>query len=1065
MVRPVEESVASCGSCGNDLRAKSRFCDMCGSPVSPPAASEHKHVTVLFADVVGSMELAAALDAERLRELMNELFNRSAAVVQRYQGTMDKFTGDGLMALYGAPVALEDHALRACIAALEIQSVAAQLAAEALHRDGVQLQLRVGLNSGEVVVGEIGSGPGRYTAVGHAVGMAQRMEGSALPGTVLCSLTTARLVEHAARLGPVENVRIKGADEPVPARRLVAVEAERMVIGRNEGLMLGRDGELRRLLGAVDARGRGRLVRVGGSPGVGKSRLIDEFSAQLVGRGICVAVARCDAHARPIAFRALSRFLRAMFAVDGLGDEEARDRTMVEVGSDGARRSTDAQILFEAMGIADPDAPAVEVGVDGWRHRLVEIMTRILRQRPARTVFILEDAHWLDERSDALLAEFAAAVNETSSMFVATHRPEFRGALQRAAAMSIDLAPLDYSTTEDLVGNLLGRDTSLAGLAPKIARIAGGNPFFVEEIIRDLADRQVLTGSRGDYRLVGDSADIGVPVTVQAVLAARIDRLPVGTKSLLNAAAVIGNRFDVDTLNVLVPEPLSGQLAELVANELIDQTEFAPRQRYCFRHPLVRTVAYESQLTATRSKAHHRLATAIEARDPNGADENAALIATHLEAAGDFARGCRWHLRAADWLRSRDLLAARAQWKAALLVADELPGDDSEVIALRIAPRAMLVSTELFAGSDPDNDRLFLELRGLTSRVGDVRSLAIAMAGRIMNFSVNAFRAPEVAPLAAELERIVDELVTAPAEELEILFTAIAFAYIDNCEFDSAIRILDRTLALPLQRPSVDRAVAYALLGITEVCLGNREQGIAHLRKGTALAREMTPVSYSAILTYWGMLAGMGLHVANELVDDMREALRRAESFGDRFGVIAAQWVYGTVLLRADPASRAEAVDVLERAETNIKEHNLQFYALGTVGSDLAREAARRGHLDEAIERLRVQTSMHDSDAPFIYFSCPAEALIELLTERGRAADLQEAHRLIELWRMRKPNAPAMDLWWLKSRALLAEAVGDLQACLGLAQQYLKSCEELGAIERIAEAERLVAHSVAAREW
>jgi len=280
MVRPVGESVTSCGSCGNDLRARSRFCDVCGVPVSsPPATGEHKHVTVLFADVVGSMRLAAALDSERLREIMNELFNRSAAIVQRYQGTMDKFTGDGLMALFGAPMALEDHALRACIAALEIQSVAGQLACEVLRRDGVTLALRVGLNSGEVIVGEIGLGPGRYTAVGHAVGMAQRMEACAQAGAVLCSLTTAQLVEHSTRLGRVENVHVKGEDEPVPARRLIAVEAERMVVGRNEGLMLGRDGELNQLHAAVDAGCGGRLISVVGAPGVGKSRLIDEFSA------------------------------------------------------------------------------------------------------------------------------------------------------------------------------------------------------------------------------------------------------------------------------------------------------------------------------------------------------------------------------------------------------------------------------------------------------------------------------------------------------------------------------------------------------------------------------------------------------------------------------------------------------------------------------------------------------------------------------------------------------------------------------------------------------------------
>ena len=192
MVSPVSEATDQCGSCGNDLRVKARFCDACGSrTLQNRPTGEHKQVTVLFADVVGSMKLAAALDAERLQEIMNELFNRAAGVVQRYQGTLDKFTGDGLMALFGAPMALEDHALRACISALEIQSVTKELAAKVRRRDGVDLQIRVGLNSGEVIAGDIGSGPNTYTAVGHSVGMGQRMEAGALPGGILCSLPTA----------------------------------------------------------------------------------------------------------------------------------------------------------------------------------------------------------------------------------------------------------------------------------------------------------------------------------------------------------------------------------------------------------------------------------------------------------------------------------------------------------------------------------------------------------------------------------------------------------------------------------------------------------------------------------------------------------------------------------------------------------------------------------------------------------------------------------------------------------------------------------------------------------
>ncbi len=313
MVSPVHEVTGRCGSCGNDLRAKARFCDVCGSPVASSPVTEYKQVTVLFVDVVGSMKLAAVLHPERLREIMNELFNRAAAVVQRYQGTLDKFTGDGLMALFGAPVALEDHALRACIAALEIQTVTQNFAVEVFRRDGVHLQIRVGLNSGEVITGLMGSGGGQYTAVGHPVGMAQRMESAAPHGGVLCSLSTARLVDGAVHLGPVEHVAIKGTDTPVPARRLLAVHSARMVVGRNEGAMVGRDADLGHLHGIFDT-GRSHLVGVIGAPGLGKSRLIAEFSAMTERRGAHVVLARCEAHTTTVAFRALARLLRATFA-------------------------------------------------------------------------------------------------------------------------------------------------------------------------------------------------------------------------------------------------------------------------------------------------------------------------------------------------------------------------------------------------------------------------------------------------------------------------------------------------------------------------------------------------------------------------------------------------------------------------------------------------------------------------------------------------------------------------------------------------------------------------------
>jgi class 3 adenylate cyclase len=303
-----------CGSCGTELPPDSRFCNKCGSPITPAATSaEYKQVTVLFADVVHSMDIAAAVGAERLREIMTDLIDRASAVVQRYGGTVDKFTGDGIMAVFGAPVALEDHAIRACLAALGVQEETKRLAVDIHDRDGVDLQLRVGLNSGQVIAGEIGSGPFGYTAVGEQVGMAQRMESVAPPGGVLLSESTARLLEGAATLGEVERVRIKGTDQPACAQRLLGVPEGRHAVGRAESNLVGRHWELSAIEGLLDRAvdGHGAVVTLVGSPGIGKSRLVREVGAIAAGREVEVFSAYCESHASDVPFHVVARLLRA----------------------------------------------------------------------------------------------------------------------------------------------------------------------------------------------------------------------------------------------------------------------------------------------------------------------------------------------------------------------------------------------------------------------------------------------------------------------------------------------------------------------------------------------------------------------------------------------------------------------------------------------------------------------------------------------------------------------------------------------------------------------------------
>ena len=489
-----------------------------------------------------------------------------------------------------------------------------RLAAEVQRRDGVTLLLRVGLNSGRVIAGEIGSGSLGYRATGETVGLAQRMESVAPPGGVMLSKSTARLVEHIVMLAEPEWVRIKGADEPVRARRLVAIEPGDGLVGRAEASLVGRRWEMAALDAMVDRTigGRGGVVNVVGPPGIGKSRLARETAAPAAGRGVEVFWTFCESHASDIPFHVVAELLRARA---GLATSTAKPPAP---GSELMLPDADPQdllLLDDLLGIADPDVPLPKIDPDARRRRLTALFNTAARARTEPALFIIEDAHWIDAVSESMLADFLTVDPADQSMVLITYRPEYQGALRRVpGAETIALAPLGDSDTATLIGELLGSDPSVGELAATIAERAAGNPFFAEEMVRELVQRGVLVGEHGGYVCRADVAEVSVPATVQAAIEARIDRLNTPAKRTLNAASAIGARFGAELLAALSIDPV---FDELVSAELIDQVRFTPAAEYAFRHPLIRAVAYESQLKSDRAELHRRLATAIQsgARD------------------------------------------------------------------------------------------------------------------------------------------------------------------------------------------------------------------------------------------------------------------------------------------------------------------------------------------------------------------------------------------------------------------------------------------------------------------
>ncbi len=949
-------AATACRTCGTELREGARFCDGCGSPIAPASEhAEYKQVTVLFADVAHSMDIAAAVGAERLREIMADLADRCAAVVQRYGGTVDKFTGDGIMAVFGAPLALEDHAVRACLAALGIQEEVKRLAAEVERRDGLDLRLRVGLNSGQVIAGEIGSGPFGYTAVGEQVGMAQRMESVAPPGGVMLSASTTRLVDGTAALGIAERVRLKGADEPVVARRLLGMGDGHRAVRRAESNLVGRQWEMSAVEGLLDRAtdGHGAVVGVVGPPGIGKSRLVREVAAMAGRRGVEVLTAFCESHTSQVPFHAVARLLRAALGVEGLDGQTARDRVRDRVPD---ADPEDLLLLHDLLGIADPDAELPKIDPDARRRRLTALVNAASLARHTPAVYVIEDAHWIDEVSESMLAEFFTVIPQTPSLVLVTCRPEYRGTLSRVGgAQTIALAPLSDSETAALVSELLGSDPSVGGVITMITEKAAGNPFFAEEIVRDLAERGVLRGNRSAYESTADVGEVSVPATLQATIAARIDRLDQAAKRTLSAAAVIGSRFSRELLETLGIDPA---LQDLLSGEFIDQITFTRQPEYVFHHPLVRTVAYESQLKSDRAELHRRVAAAIEERDPAAAEENAALIAEHLEAAGDLHAAYGWHMRAATWSTNRDISAAHLSWERAIPIADALPADDPARAAMRIAPRSMLCGIAWRVHANVAGDR-FDELRQLCTAAGDKASLAIGMAGLVIDHAFQG-RMREASQLASEAMALIDSVGDAT------LTVGLSFAPIwakgEGGEWCDVLRWSQAVIDLADGDPSKGDfimgsplAVAFTTRAFARYHLG-RPGWRDDQRHSLAMARSADPLIYGAVVGYGyflGIPSGV-LSPDDSAVCEIEDALRIAERSSDDLALAWARLALGVALVHRHTAAERD------RGQTLLAELGDVFLRRGYLLCDLplvnvysARERARRGDRDNAIPLIR----------------------------------------------------------------------------------------------------------------
>jgi len=618
---------------------------------------ERKHLSILFVDVVDSMTLAEKLGAEEWHRVLDRVFEILAAAIHGVEGTINQFTGDGVMALFGAPIAHEDHARRACQAALTARE-ALRAYAETLRPRGIELAVRMGINSDEVVVGKIGDDLRMdYTAQGQSVGLAARVQQLAEPGTVLLTENTARLVEGFCLLSDAGVRSVKGVSTPIRVLELSGMGAarSRLDAAGRRGLtrLIGRDTELRWLEGilARSIDSDGQVVGVVGEAGIGKSRLCLEFVRSSRARGVALYEVHCAAHAATVPRFAIRGLLRSFLGLTQTDEVEAMRRSITEqLAALDASLADAVPLALDVLGVGDGAAESSSRPTMD----LAGFMRRLLRSRSAAqpTLVLIDDAHWLDPASHDLVRELAAAVRGTRSLLLTNFRPEYRPAWAGGSHYhQLALSPLGAAAARELLNELLGSPGALGELAASILERTGGNPFFTEEVVQALVAAGNLVGERGAYRLTAPVEALALPATVQALLASRIDRLDAVAKNVLQAAAVIGKQFDEPLLReasgVAGPRELDAALADLEDLDFIRPAGFSPHPEYAFKHPLMADVAYRSQLGERRTELHAAVAAALEKLHADRLGEYASLIAHHWEASGRRFEAARWKRRAA----------------------------------------------------------------------------------------------------------------------------------------------------------------------------------------------------------------------------------------------------------------------------------------------------------------------------------------------------------------------------------------------------------------------------------
>jgi predicted ATPase/class 3 adenylate cyclase len=859
---------------------------------------ERKQVTVLFADIKDSTELIRGLDPEAAQQLLDPTLHYMMDAVHRFEGTVNQVLGDGIMALFGAPIAHEDHALRACYAALAMQAALRSYTEEVRRTHGLELRIRVGLNSGEVVVRTIGNDLHMdYSAVGETTHLAARMEQLATPGSIRLAATTLRLVEGLVQVNALGLVPVKGVPEPVEVFELVGTSGLRRrlqaAVARGLTRFVGRDTELDTLWQALTRAqaGHGQVVALVGEAGVGKSRLVYEFVHSHRTHSWLILESASVSYGKATPYFPVIDLLKRYARVEEVDDTRTiRARLTGQVFTLDDTLQDTVPALLALLGAVPDDSPFLQLDPQQRRQRTLDALKRLLlregQEQPLLLVF--EDLHWIDTETQALLDSLVESLPAVRLLLLVNYRPEYQHAWgSKTYYTQLRLDPLPRASAEGFLHALLGdgvgtqHAASLQALKQVLIERTGGNPFFLEESVRALVETGVLVGTTGAYHLVQEIPSIQVPTTVQAVLAARIDRLPPDEKHLLQTASVIGTEVVplalLQALAELSEEALQRGLAHLQAAEFLYETRLFPEREFTFKHALTHEVAYGSMLQSQRRFLHARIVEALEARGGDRLAEQVERIAYHALRAEVWEKALLYLRQAGNRAMARSAAReAQTYFEQALEALTHLP-ENRDLIEHAIDLR--------------------LELSGSQTLLDTSR--------RIENLR--------------EAERLAEHLTD--HHRLGRICSAQAHHFFMVGDHDRALEACERTLALAREDVSLQH-VSNFTLGNVYYALGEYRRAMHVLRKSLEAmqggqAHEHLRSSTGSLAVHTRARLVWCLLEVGEFAEGMvtgEEALRMAEEADYPFSRVIASLCVGVLSLRKGALHRA--IPMLERGVT-----------------------------------------------------------------------------------------------------------------------------------------------------